>query len=204
MTWTTFFAAAESAAPADSSGLPTWLTIVGSVVAVLLSSSAVAAAFGAVRAGAAERRREYTAAARALTAWAEYPWRIRRRTSDLPEVLAALADRGHDLQERLADREAWCAAEHEVMGQLLAHLRTELSVPVRPAIEMAWAETDLITKGADMNLGDKFIVDSRADELRACFSTCVHERFGPRRLRRDLRSRVNAHLTTYGYPRLPP
>jgi hypothetical protein len=204
MTWTTFLTAAEPVAPADSSGLPTWLTIVGSVVAVLLSSSAVAAAFGAVRAGAAERRREYTAAARALTAWAEYPWRIRRRTSDQPEVLAALAERGHDLQETLADREAWCAAEHEVMGQLMAHLRTELSVPVRPAIEKAWAGTDLITEGADMNLSDKFIVDSRADELRACFSACVHERFGARRLRRDLRSRVNAHLTNYGYPHLPP
>jgi hypothetical protein len=203
MTWTTFLTAAEPVAPADSSGLPTWLTILGSVVAVLLSSSAVAAAFGAVRAGAAERRCGYTAAARALTAWAEYPWRIRRRTSDQPEVLADLADRGHDLQETLADREAWCAAEHEVMGQLMAHLRTELSVPVRPAIEKAWAETDLITEGADMNLSDKFIVDSRADELRACFSACVHERFGARRLRRDLRSRVNAHLTNYGYPHLP-
>lgn len=204
MRWTTFLAAAEPAAPADSSGLPMWLTIVGSVAAVLLSSSAVAAAFGAVRAGAAERRREYTAAARALTAWAEYPWRIRRRTSDQPEGLAALADRGHDLQETLADREAWCAAEHEVMGQLMAHLRTQLSVPVRPAIEKAWAETDLITEGADMNLSDKFIVDSRADELRSCFSACVYERFGARRLRRDLRGRVNAHLTTYGYPHLPP
>lgn len=204
MTWTTFLTAAEPVAPPDSSGLPTWLTIVGSVVAVLLSSSVVAAAFGAVRAGAAERRREYTAAARVLTAWAEYPWRIRRRTSDQPEVLAALADRGHDLQETLADREAWCAAEHEVMGQLMAHLRTALSVPVRPAIEKAWAETNLITEGADMNLSDKFIVDSRADELRACFSACVHERFGARRLRRDLRSRVNAHLTTYGYSHLPP
>lgn len=112
-----------------------------------------------------------------MTAWGEYPWRIRRRTSDQPEVLAALADRGHDLQEALADREAWCAAEHEVMGQLMAHLRTQLSVPLRPAIEKAWAETDLITEGADMNLSDKFIVDSRADELRACFSACVHERF---------------------------
>lgn len=67
MRWTTVLAAAEPAAPADSSGLPTWLTVVGSVAAVLLSSSAVAPAFGAVRAGAAERRREYTAAARALT-----------------------------------------------------------------------------------------------------------------------------------------
>lgn len=203
MRWTTFLAAAEPAAPADSSGLPTWLTIVGSVVAVLLSSSAVAAAFGAVRAGAAERRREYTAAARALTAWAEYPWRIRRRTSDRPEVLAALADRGHDLQETLADREAWCAAEHEVMGQLIAHLRAQLSVPVRPAIEQAWAEGDLVSTGADMNLSEKFVVDSRADELRACFSACAHERFGARRLRWDLRTRVNAHLTTYGYPHLP-
>lgn len=203
MRWTTLLAAAEPAAAADSSGPPTWLAVLGSIVALLLSSSALAAAFGAVRAGAAERRREYTAAARALTAWAEYPWRIRRRTSDQPEVLAALADRGHDLQETLADREAWCAAEHEVMGQLMAHLRTQLSVPVRPAIEQAWAEADLVTTGAEMNLSDRFIVDSRADELRACFSACVHERFGARRLRWDLRTRVNAHLTTYGYPHLP-
>ncbi len=204
MRWTTFVAAAEPAAPAASSGPPTWLTIVGSAVAVLLSSSAVAAAFGAVRAGAAERRREYTAAARALTAWAEYPWRIRRRTSNQPEVLAALADRGHDLQETLADREAWCAAEHDVMGQLMAHLRAQLSLSVRPAIEQAWAQSDLVTAGEQMNLGDKFTVDSRTDELRACFSACVHERFGPRRLLPDLRGRVNGHLTTYGYPHLPP
>lgn len=202
MSWLGRLAAAPPVTAA-ASDLPTWLTVVGSIVAVLLSSSAVAAAFGAVRAGAAERRREYTAAARALTAWAEYPWRIRRRTSDLPEVLTALGGRGHDLQETLADREAWCAAEHEVMGELFAHLRAQLSLSVRPAIEKAWDHNELTAAGGQMNLGDGFTVDSRADELRACFSACLHERFGWRRLRPDLRRCVNAHLAGYGYPHLP-
>lgn len=110
MTWTVIASTAAEIAAEDEGKLPLWLTVLGSTAAVLLSSSAVAAAFGAVRSGAAERRREYTGAARTLTAWTGYPWRIRRRTNNSPEVLAGLVERGHDLQEALADREAWCAA----------------------------------------------------------------------------------------------
>ena len=40
-------------------------------------------------------------ATRQLVAYAEYPYRIRRRTSDDPEELGRLAKLGHDIQEAL-------------------------------------------------------------------------------------------------------
>lgn len=51
---------------------------------------------GKTRANATARRDRYAQAVRTLIAWAEYPYRIRRRTSDEPATLTALADRGHE------------------------------------------------------------------------------------------------------------
>lgn len=177
---------------------PWWLKLAGAIAVVLLGSSALTATFGAFRADAAARRTQYTAAARALTSWTEYPYRIRRRTSDLQETLAALAERGHDLQETLADRQAWCAAEHEVLGGLFAHLRAELSTTVGPAIEAAWTSPP-VTTAAGMHLGPSFVVQSRSAEVRACFSACVHERFGWRRRLPNLTQRVNKQLSAHGF-----
>lgn len=185
-----------AADPADTAGsAPWWLKAVGAIAALLLSSSAVAAAFGAVRAGAAARRQEYTAAARTLTAWAEYPYRIRRRTSDRPETLAALADRGHDLQEQMADRQAWCSAEHPLLGRVYEHLRSQLASNINSAIEQAW-QASPVTTPAQMLLGTSFPVDTRAGELLACFNACVRERFGWRRLlgERWLRKQLARHV----------
>lgn len=201
VTMSAWVEAAAAKAAADP-GLPTWLKAALAVAAVLLSSSVIAAAFGALRADAARRREEYGAAAKVLTAWAEYPYRVRRRTSEDKDTLSALAARGHDLQELLADRAAWCAAEHPVMGRLFAHLQAELSRHVGPAVSTAWGEGPVVT-AKDMVLNGSFVVNARTPELHACFVACVRERFGVRRLRPGLEGRVQQALTRAGLPRLP-
>lgn len=190
-------AAGKSGAADQGWSVPGWVTALASGVLLLLGSSVVAATLGALRASAAERRREYTAAARSLTSWAEYPYRIRRKTSLTPEVLAALADHGHTLQETLADRSAWCAAEHELLGRVFEHLRAQLSLAVGPAIEEAW-KADPVTNGEGMLLGSSFVVGADTTKLRACFSDCVRERFGWRRYRPGLHERLRSHVARHG------
>lgn len=191
-------AAAEKSGGADQGwSAPGWLTALASGLVLLLGSSVVASAAGALRASAADRRREYTAAARSLTAWAEYPYRIRRKTSSTPEALSALVDQGHTLQETLADRSAWCAAEHPLLGRVFEHLRAELSASVGPAIETAW-KADPVTTGEGMVLGASFVVGADTTKVRACFSDCVRERFGWRRYRPGLHQRLKAHVARQG------
>jgi len=90
-------AAGAVASPASSIG---WVPL----LVVLLSSGVVSALVAVVAASsgvAAENRRQgYAAAVEAVVAWAEYPFRIRRRTSDDPATLSDLANLGHELQER--------------------------------------------------------------------------------------------------------
>ncbi|HEY6935142.1 MAG TPA: hypothetical protein VI452_17205, partial [Marmoricola sp.] len=107
---------AAPAAAGDSSSTNVWvvvaLTLLGSsVVAGLITS-----VLGNVRTAATARREGYAKAVRTLIARGEYPYRVRRRVSDDPEVLAALVERGHDLQEQLAACRTWVASEHRVIG----------------------------------------------------------------------------------------
>ncbi|WP_344013609.1 hypothetical protein [Streptomyces thermospinosisporus] len=94
------------------------------ILALVLGSSVVAGALGHIltglRAGATVRRDRYAAAVKVLVARIEYPYRIRRRTSDDPEVLSTLAITGHDLQETLAESRAWIATESTVLSEQCA------------------------------------------------------------------------------------
>ena len=84
------------------------------------------------------RRDRYAEAIQTLVAWTEYPYRVRRRTDDTPATLTALANHGHDLQERFALHEAWIATEHPALAQTYAATRATLDRLVGTLISEAW------------------------------------------------------------------
>lgn len=87
----------------------------------------------------ADRRRTAQAeAAAVVVAWVEYPYRIRRRTSDSPEVLAGLAACGHDLQERLARAEAWLNADKPRIAASFEATVATAKGAIGSLIEEAW------------------------------------------------------------------
>ncbi len=147
--------AAEAAgAPAASSGGDS--TNVWVVVALtLLGSSVIAGVITNVLANlhatAASRREGYANAVRSLIARGEYPYRVRRRVSDEPDVLSALVSRGHDLQEQLAACRTWVASEHWAMGELFDEALAAIDAAVKPATGDAWNQ-EPTTTASGMNL----------------------------------------------------
>lgn len=101
----------------------------------------------------ARRREGYAEAMAALAAWAEYPYRIRRRTSDQPDELARLVGIGHDLQERLARAQAWIAADDTTLLTVYQASLTAIRTEAAPYLNEAWAAPP-ITTPAEMALGD--------------------------------------------------
>jgi hypothetical protein len=164
-----------------SSGGLSWVQL---VVAVL-GSSAVAAVMSAVLVGlrsvADARRDAYANAVRLLIARIEYPYRIRRRTSDSPEVLAELVSLGHHLQQELAAVTTWIQTENERVAASFVHLLDRIDASVGPACTEAWSLPP-ITSARDMNLGSWGPGGFRQEigELQRMIS----RRFGWRRLRR--------------------
>lgn len=102
--------------------------------------------------GATTRRDRYAAAVKLLVARIEYPHRIRRRTSDAPEVLNALDGAGHDLQERLAETRAWISTESTVLSDVFDHCLSRFDAPFKQACTDAWNATP-VTAAAQINLG---------------------------------------------------
>lgn len=101
-----------------------------------------------------ERRRErYSAAYQDLVAWAELPYRVRRRTGDGPDDLAALASHIHDLQERLACHTAWTASDCPRVGRWYAAALSAVKSRAAPAIAAAWS-SPAIAVPTDMMIGD--------------------------------------------------
>ena len=117
------------------------------LVPVILSSSVIAVIVTKMLDRSAARservRQGYADATRALVAFAEFPYRIRRRTSDDPETLAALASLGHEMQESLACHQGWVAGEHPVMLKLYEQLLAEMRSAVGPAANAAWGEVPI-------------------------------------------------------------
>jgi hypothetical protein len=165
------------------------------IVTVLLGSTVLATLFttamGNVRTAAAARRDRYAQVVRTLVAWVEYPYRIRRRTNDDPGTLAALADRGHSLQEQMAEDRAWVAGENRALGEVYDGCLADLTRIVRPASTEAWVLPP-ITKSADMVLGSFGPRDTAA--IIARMNCAIGYRFGARRVmwRPWLRQRLRA------------
>lgn len=99
----------------------------------------------------ARRRDRYAQAVAVLVAWIEYPYRIRRRTSDMPEVLSALAAVGHDLQQELARSRAWVEAEDAVVADVYRSVTATLVAAIGPACSEAW-ESPPVAVPSEMNL----------------------------------------------------
>ncbi|MEN8656341.1 hypothetical protein ABCR94_38660 [Streptomyces sp. 21So2-11] len=153
------------------------------VLILALGSSVVAGALGHIltglRAGATVRRDRYAAAVKLLVARIEYPYRIRRRTSDDHEVLNALATTGHDLQEGLAEISAWISTESPVLSEVFAHCLTSLDAPFKQACNDAWNASP-ITTAAQMNLSGFGMGNQQ--HIVSTMERALTYRFGHRRL----------------------
>ncbi|MET8378432.1 hypothetical protein [Streptomyces microflavus] len=153
------------------------------ILALVLGSSVVAGALGHIltglRAGATVRRDRYAAAVRVLVARIEYPYKIRRRTSDDPDVLSTLAITGHDLQENLAESRAWIATESTVLNEVFDKCLTNLDVAFKQACSDAW-NAPPITAAAEMNLGGFGMGNQQ--HLVTTMERALAYRFGLRRL----------------------
>lgn len=126
------------------------------------------------------RRREgYAAATRELVSWDEYPYRIKRRTSDDLAALSLLADQGHAHQEALRYRETWIVSENEWVAGVFSAVRADLAALLGPACNDAWAGSP-VSDAAGMTLGDWG--PHGVDEQITRFQRAVAWRFGWRRL----------------------
>jgi hypothetical protein len=134
---------------------PSGQSSTNTILLLLLTSSVLAGllthVLAGLRASAAARRDRYADAVKVLVARLEYPYRIRRRTSDEPEVLASLVTIGHDLQERIAEMRAWIASEDQLLSQIFDQCLARLDGPVGQACNQAW-NSPPITSAAEMNL----------------------------------------------------
>ncbi|TDC46590.1 hypothetical protein E1212_26505 [Jiangella ureilytica] len=151
------------------------LTLLGSsVIAGLITS-----VLGNLRAAAAARREGYANAVRSLIARGEYPYRVRRRVSDEPDVLAALVGRGHDLQEQLAACRTWVNSEHRALGELFDKALADIDANVKQATADAWNQAPMAT-ASGMNLNGWGPGDQRPHLAR--LERAIAYRFGWRRL----------------------
>jgi len=158
-------------------GVPLLVALIA--LAATTGAAALSFAFGRWTATSAARREGYAQATRELVAWAEYPYRVRRRTSDDPAVLGALADRGHTHQEALRYRETWILSENRWVGTVFTDARRELSALLGPACNEAWA-TEPVHSAATMTLG-AWGPQGVDDHIKR-FERALAFRFGWRRL----------------------
>ena len=162
---------------AEKIGVPLLVALIG--LAGTLGTAALASVFGRISEAAARRREGYAEATKELLAWAEYPYRIRRRTSDTPATLTALADLGHDLQQALRYREAWINAENQWVANVFTEVRTALTEAIGPCCNDAWSHAPIGT-ASEMNLNGWG--PNRVDEELRRFEHALRFRFGWRRL----------------------
>lgn len=159
---------------------PLWIAPVG----VVLSSSVVALVVGHVlnslRASAEVRREGYAEMSRVLISRVEYPYRIRRRTSDSPDALAELSRIGSDIQERLAAQRTWVAGESRAVSKLLDGVCQSMDAQIGSAASDAWRRP-AIAAPEDMVLGDWGPGAATREPLNQ-FRRATTFRFGYRRL----------------------
>jgi hypothetical protein len=123
-------------------------------------------------AGLNQRRRErYAELVAALVAWAELPFRVRRRVSDEPAVRAELAAQVHQLQERLVLGGAELAAECTWLSKRFDASLATIKFATAPFLAEAW-QLSPIDSAEGMNLagwgpvGSEDIVRAWRSELR--------------------------------------
>ncbi len=128
--------------------------------AILLALVLTSSVIGAVLSKLMERsaaylehvQEGYAEATKALVAWDQFPYRIRRRVNDEPEIRRGLAELGSDIQERLGYSLGWVSAESAVMGEFYAALMRRLRIDVGEHARFAWQSPPSMSP-AGMNLG---------------------------------------------------
>ena len=121
------------------------------------------------------RRDGYAEAVAALRAWYEYPFQIRRRTSDSPETLDRLVTLGHENQQRLVRALAWVAIDDRDAHRHCADAVDAVKRRVGDWAKKAW-DASPIDGAAHMNLNGwgpepiddviEAMLDAVADRLR--------------------------------------
>lgn len=153
------------------------------VALIGIAATAFFAVVGALRhrlqQAATVRRDRYAEISKALTAWCEMPYRVRRRTSDAPDVLAGLADRAHDLQERLGLHRAWVKTENGRAAKVFNEILATIGAKVSPAMNDAWT-CPKVEEPKDMNLEGWGLAGYQTDLY--LFENEIRWRFGIRRL----------------------
>lgn len=139
----------------------------------------ITAAITGLRDSAAKRREGYAKAVKALVARVEYPYRVRRRTSDDPETLFELVKLGHDIQEQLASARIWIHTESSRVAAIFEDAISSIDTAVGPATSDAWNQQPIVN-ASEMNLlgwgaGGQ-------DQYIKSFGRAVEWRFGWRRL----------------------
>lgn len=163
-------------------------TVKSVILPVVVAALTAAATLMLTRASdAVNRRRDrYAQAFETLVAWIEFPYRVRRRTSDDAATLAALAAVGHALQERMACHQAWIATENSAVAAQYSETRASVGGAVGSAIVEAWT-LGPVDNPAGMNLGDWGPGPACADAMTA-FQRAIENRFGVRRFTTWLRT----------------
>lgn len=158
-------------------GVPLAVAVIGLVGTA--AAAAIAFALNRWSDTVSRRRDGYASATRELVAWAEYPYRIKRRASDTPGELTRLANIGHELQEALRYRETWIASESIWVAKVFTEVRAALAAEVGAACAAAWDSTP-VTGAAGMNLNGWGPAGVDAQIKR--FERAVRFRFGWRRV----------------------
>lgn len=157
-----------------------WAILAAPVGAII--GSAATMAYARLNEATNRRRESYAEAVQTLVAWTEFPYRVRRRTDNNPSTLTALANHGHDLQERLAYHQAWITTEHPDLARTYATTRSIINRDVSPCISDAW-DNDPITTPSEMNLKEWGPGDACEDAITKLQNE-IANRFGIRRFRR--------------------
>jgi hypothetical protein len=151
------------------------VTILGSTVLATLVTTIVAG----FRSSSSARRDSYAAAVEAVVAWFEFPYRVRRRTSDTPDTLGALACVGHDLQQRLAGRLAWVATENDVVSEAFDSVLANVRARVGDSVVEAW-NTPAVSAASGMNISPFGPGDLQQELVK--LHVAIGYRFGVRRM----------------------
>ena len=140
------------------------------------------------------------AAVSTLFAWAEYPCRIRRRTTDESAELAKLAELGHDLQERLRCHQTWIMTESRSVAAIHTAVLKTVSARTGPAAKDAWNSPPVLGAG-QMNLNGWGPEDSKGDIEG--LQRAIAERSGVRRLLSHRPARHPERVEAHAAPTAP-
>jgi hypothetical protein len=159
--------------------LPNLLQVSTLVLGSSVLGGLLTAGINGRRDSAAVRREGFALAMKTLVARSEFPYRIRRRTADDADTLAALTHTGNDIQEQLAACRIWVSTESPRLGKIFEQTLRAIDLTVGPATQDAWTQTP-IGRGSEMNLGRWG--PGNQDEHITMFARAVRWRFGWRRL----------------------